>query len=111
MAFAEKGAHAAANGTTPVDIVASPISAHTYVVRNVLVHNRDTIAHGVIVQLVDSVGPVTRRLALLQIDPNATLGYEYVTVLDAATKKLQVVLTEAIATAQPDCFSAFGDVS
>ena len=111
MAFAEKGAHAAANGTTPVDIVASPITAHTYVVRNVVVHNRDTIAHGVIVQLVDSVGAVTRRLAFLQLDPNATLGYEYMTVLDATTKKIQVVLAEAIVTTQPDVFAAYGDVS
>ena len=79
--------------------------------RNVLAHNRDTIAHGVIVQLVDSVGPVTRRLAKLQLDPDATLGFEYVTVLDATTKKIQVVLVEAIATTQPDLFAAYGAVS
>lgn len=111
MAFAEKNAHTVANGVTAVDVVAAPISAHTYVVRNVIVNNRDTVAHVVIVQLVDSVGPTTTRLLRQSIDPDATLVFESIVVLDATTKKLQVVLGEAMTTTQPDINAAYGDVS
>lgn len=111
MTFAEKNGHGVTNGTTAVDALAAPASAHTYVLRNVLVHNRDTVAATVIVQLVDSVGPATRRLFKVTIDPDATIVLEAIVVLDATTKKVQIVLAGAITTNQLDFTVAYGDVS
>lgn len=111
MAFAEKNAHGVTNGTTAVDVVGPPASAHTFVVRNIVVHNRDTVAATVILQLVDSTGPTTTRLHKQTLDPDATLLFEAIVVLDATTKKVQVVLAGAITTNQLDFTAAYGDVS
>lgn len=111
MTFAEKNAHGATNSTTAVDVVATPASGRTFVVRNVIVHNRDTVAAVVILQLVDSAGPNTRRLIKQSLDPDATLIFEGIVVLDATTRKVQVVLGAAITTNQLDFTAAYGDVS
>lgn len=111
MAFAEKPAYGVTNSTTAVDVVGPPASAHTLVVRNIIVHNRDTAAATVILQFVDSTGPTTTRLHKQVLDPDATLLFEAVTVLDATTKKLQIVLAAAITTNQLDFMAAYGDVS
>lgn len=111
MTFAEKGAHGVTNNTTAVDLVPAPAAAHTFVVRNMVVTNRDTAAATVILQLVDSTGPATRRLHKQTLEPDATLLFEAIVVLDSTTKKIQVVLTAAVATTQLDFTAAYGDVS
>ena len=111
MTFAEKNAHGVTNSTTAVDVVGPPGSAHTFVVRNIIVQNRDTVAATVILQLVDSTGPTTTRLHKQTLDPDATLAYEVVVVLDGTTKKLQIVLAGAVTTTQLDFTAAYGDVS
>ena len=111
MTFAEKNAHGVTNGTTEVDVVGPPGSAHTFVVRNIVVHNRDTVQATVILQLVDSAGGTTTRLHKQTLDPDATLLFEAIVVLDATTKKIQVVLAGAITTNQLDVTAAYGDVS
>lgn len=111
MSFAEKNSHGTANSTTAVDVVAAPASGHTRVIRNVVVHNRDTVSATVILQLVDSAGPYTRRLVKQAVSADANLVFSEIIVLDATTKKLQLVLGGAITTTQPDFVAAYGDVS
>lgn len=111
MTFAEKNAHGVTNSTTAVDLVPAPIASHTTVVRNMIVHNRDTAAATVVLQLVDSTGPTTTRLHKQTLDPDATLLFEGIVVLDSTTKKVQVVLSAAVATTQLDFTAAYGDVS
>jgi hypothetical protein len=111
MSFTEKNAHGTANSTTAVDVVAAPASGHVHVVRNVHVHNRDTVAAIVILQLVDSAGPYTRRLTRQSVNADADLTFDKIVVLDSTTKKLQLVLNAAITTTQPDFVTAYGDVA
>ena len=109
MPFAEKGADGQTNGTTAVDAIAAPASAATHVMRNLVVNNRDTVAHIVIVQKV-SVGG-TRRIVKQSLDPDATLNVEITVNCDATTSKVQVVLGEAIVTTQPDWVANYGLVT
>ena len=111
MAFQEKGAHGVGNGTTAVDVVPAPASAHTFVVRNVVVANKDTAAITVTLNLFDSAGPSTRRLVKQTLAVDQTLLFESLVVLDATTKKIQMVMSGAPATTQPDFNAAYGDVS
>lgn len=111
MTFAEKNVHGVTNSITAVDVVPSPPAAHTYVVRNVIVQNRDTVAATVILQLVDSGTGTTTRLHKQTIDPDATLLFEGIVVLDSSNKKVQIVLGVAVATTQLDWTAAYGDVS
>jgi hypothetical protein len=111
MTFAEKNLHGVTNNTTAVDALPSPASAHTSVLRNIIVQNRDTVAATVILQLVDSAGATTTRLHKQTLDPDATLLFEGIVVLDATTKKVQIVLAGAITTTQLDYTVAYGDVS
>ncbi len=111
MTFAEKNAHGVTNSMTAVDALAAPGSAHTFVMRNLIVNNRDTVAATVILQLVDSTGPTTTRLHKQTLDPDVTLLFEGIVVLDATTKKVQIVLAGAITTTQLDFTVAYGDVS
>ena len=111
MTFAEKNAHGVTNNTTPVDVVGPPASAHTIIERNIIVQNRDTVAATVILQLVDSAGSTTTRLHKQTLDPDATLLFEAIVVLDATTKKVQIALGGAVATTQLDFTCAYGDVS
>lgn len=104
MAFAEKGADGVTNGTTAVDVIAAPASGETRIGRNVIVNNRDNVAHNVIVQYVSAGG--TRRLAKRLVEIDGSLVVDLPIVLDATTKKVQVVLGEA-ATTQLDFVAAF----
>lgn len=110
MTFAEKNLHGVTNGTTAADAVPAPAAAHTSVIRNIIIHNRDTAAATVVLQLVDSAGATTTRLHKQTLDPDATLLFEGIVVLDATTKKVQIVLTAAPATTQLDYNVAYGDV-
>lgn len=109
MALAETGNEGALNSTTAVDVVPSPASAHTLTVRKITVHNRDTVAATVIVQKVK--GANTYRLAKVTLDPDATLDYECIIVLDATDEKVQCVLAAVITTNQPHFDAAYADRS
>jgi len=109
MAFAEKSADGVFNGSTAVDIVPVPASAHTHVVRNVTVHNADTVA--ATVTLYYNNNGTLRKIAKLALDPDATLAYEVIQVLDATTKKIQGVLGGAHTTTAPSFVASYGDVS
>lgn len=109
MPFAEKGADGQTNGTTAVDAIPAPASSTTHVMRNVVVHNRDTIVHTVIVQKVSAGG--TRRMVNQSIDPGGMLNVEVTVNCDATTSKVQVVLGEAIVTTQPDWVANYGQVT
>lgn len=109
MAFAEKSADGVFNGTTAVDIVPVPASAHTLVVRNITVHNADTVA--ATVTLYYNNNSTLRKLAKIPLDPDATFVYEVVQALDATTKKIQGVLGGAHTTTAPSFVATYGDVS
>jgi Ni2+-binding GTPase involved in maturation of urease and hydrogenase len=109
MALAEIGNEGALNSTTAVDVVPSPGSGHTFIVRKVTVHNRDTVAASAIIQKVK--GANTYRLAKVTLDPDATLDYECVIVLDATDEKVQAVLAGAVTTNQPHYDAAYADRS
>lgn len=109
MAFAEKSSDGVFNGVTVVDIVPVPASAHTHVVRNVIVHNPDTVQ--ATVTLYYNNNGTLRKLVKQALDPDATLNYEIVTVLDATTKKIQGVLSGAHTTTAPSFVASYGDVS
>lgn len=104
MAFAEKSNDGQTNSTTAVDVIAAPASGETRIGRNVIVNNRDNIAHNVIVQFVSSGG--TRRIAKQVVEVDASLVVDLPVVMDATTKKVQVVLGEA-ATTQLDFVTAY----
>jgi hypothetical protein len=109
MAFAEKSADGVFNGTTAVDIVPVPASAHTLVVRSVSVHNADTVA--ATVTLYYNNNGTLRKLVKQALDPDATLVYEVIQALDATTKKIQGVLAGAHTSTAPTFVATYGDVS
>lgn len=109
MAFAEKSSDGVFNGTTPVDIVASPGSAHTFVVRSVTVHNADTVAAVVTLSYYNSAA--LRKLTKVTLDPDATFIYEVVQALDGTAKKIQGVLGAAHTTTAPSFVATYADVS
>lgn len=107
--FATHGLHGVGNGTTPVDVVPAPGSSHTFDVRNIIVCNKDTLPIVVTLQVVDSVGPVTRRLTKQTLDVDGTLEFDAIVSLDTTTKKIQMVMAGAPATTQPDWYTSYGD--
>ena len=106
MAFQEKGNDTVSNGTTPVDVVPTPASAETHVVRNVVVFNADTVLHNVTVQVLS--GANTRRVTRQVLNAGDTLNCEVVVNCDAVTKKVQVVLGEAHASVACEITAAYG---
>ena len=109
MTFAEKSVDGVLNGTTVVDIVPVPASLHTSVVRNVTVHNPDTVACTVTLYLNNNA--TLRKLVKQTLAPDQSLVYEVIQVLDATTKKIQAVLGAAHTTTAPSFVANFGDVS
>lgn len=109
MPFAEKSNDGAFNGTTAVDVVPVPASAHTLVVRSITVHNTDTVAATVTLNYNNN--GTLRRLHKQVLEPDATLVYEVIQVLDATTKKIQGVLAGAHTTNAPVFVATYGDVS
>ncbi len=83
MAFAEKSSDGVFNGTTPVDIVPAPGSAHTFVVRSVTVHNADTV--NAVITLSYYSGGSLRKLTKTTLVPDATMIYEVVQALDGTS--------------------------
>lgn len=109
MTFAEKPNDGVFNGTTQVDLVPAPSSAHTFVMRNLLLHNADTVAATFIVSYNNN--GTLRRMYKLTLDPDASAAIEVVGVLDAVTKKIQGALVAAHTTTAPTFVAAYGDVS
>jgi hypothetical protein len=109
MTFAEKSADGVFNGSTAVDIVPVPASSHTLVVRNITAHNADTVACTVTLYYNDN--GTLRKLVKQALDPDATLIYEVIQVLDATTKKIQGVLAGAHTSTAPSFVASYGDVS
>lgn len=109
MALAESGNDGALNGTTPVDVVPAPGSAHTIIARSIVICNKDTAAVTVTLNLIS--GANTRRLIKQTLDVDATLVFESIVNLDATTKKIQAVLSGAPATTNPDFAAAYADRS
>lgn len=109
MPFAEKGNDNVFNGTTAVDIVPVPASAHTFVARAILLHNADTVPATFIISLNNN--GTLRRMFKLTLDPDTTTTIEVVGVLDATTKKIQGALAAAHTTTAPTFVVAYGDVT
>jgi len=109
MALAESGYDGALNGTTAVDVVPAPASAHTLIVRSIIICNRDTAAVTLTLNLIN--GANTRRLTKQTLDADATFVFESIVNLDSTTKKIQAVLAGAPATTNPDFVAAYADRS
>ena len=109
MAFAEKANDGVFTGATAVDLVPVPISAHTFVMRNLVLHNADTVAATFIISYNNN--GTLRRMYKITLDPDATATLEVVAVLDATTKKVQGALAAAHTTTAPTFVAAYGDVS
>lgn len=107
--FATHNLHGVGNGSTPVDVVSSPGSGHTFDVRNIVVCNKDTAQIVVTLNLIDSAGSTTTRLTKVTLDVDASLEYDSIVSLDTTTKKIQMVMSGAPATTQPDWSANYGD--
>lgn len=109
MTFAEKSVDGVFSGSTTIDIVPVPVAAHTSVVRNVTIHNPDTVA--VTVTLYYNNNGTLRKLVKQSLSPDQSLIFEVIQVLDATTKKIQGVLGGAHTTTPPSFVASYGDVS
>jgi hypothetical protein len=109
MTFAEKNATGVFTGSTAVDVVPVPASAHTSVIRNVSVFNADTVAHTFTLIFNDNAS--LRNLPPFVLDAGAGADYDTVQVLDATTKKLQAKIEGAHTTTAPTFVANWGDVS
>lgn len=98
------------NGTTPVTVVAAPASGSTRSVRFVNVHNRDTASITITFQLLN--GSDVRILEVMTLAAGAWwrfgTGGELL-FLDTTGKSLQIKMSGAPATTQPDWMSTWGD--
>jgi hypothetical protein len=109
MTFAEKSVDGVFTGTTAVDLVPVPASAHTSVVRKVGIFNADTVSHDF--TLYYNNNATLRTLAVfVSVPPNGSVFYEVIEVLDATTKKLQGKIDATATTTAPSFVCSFGDV-
>ncbi len=109
MAFIEKGNDGVFNGTTPVDVAPAPAAATRRIVRNVVVHNPDTVA-AVVTLRIDNAG-AKRNLPKVTLQPGESAVYADVIVLDTTGKKVEGVLDAAHTTTAPSFVAAYADVT
>lgn len=92
------------NGTTAVTLVAAPTTGQR-VVRDICIHNRDTVSHTVTIIYLSGVNQRYRIREPLVAGASFTFGEKgEVIVLDATTKSLQFKL-DAAHTTMPCDFS------
>lgn len=107
MAFTPGNSNGVLNGTTQVDCVAAPAAATQRMVRRVRVFNRDTVAQTITLLL--DVSGTDRTLDKQTVQPDTMCEFELDEVLDATTKKLQLVMGAAATTTNPDFSASWAD--
>lgn len=108
MAFTEAGNEGALNGTTAVDVVPAPASGR-HLVRNLSVYNIDSAVVTVTVR--KNKGGTLSLLQKETLQVGDTLVYDKLIVLDATDEKVQVVMSGAAATTNPDFDAAYAVVT
>lgn len=109
MPFLEGSQDGVLNDTTPVTVVSSPGASVRRVVRTITVQNKDTAPIGLILRFVNGIDE--RQLGHWNLDPDDSLLYNEVHVLDTTGKSIDAYLDGAVATNQPEWTSSFGDSS
>jgi len=109
MGFTEGANDGTFNSTTDVTIVSAPGASTRRVIKSITVQNKDTAAVTVIL-LYDNNG-TQRQIGKWTLDPDDTLIYNDVLVLDATTKTIKGKLTGAVAANQPEFTATYGDAS
>lgn len=109
MAFLEIGNEGALNGTTEVDVIASPSSGARRLTKSVHFSNRDTVSHTIV--LFKSKAATQYELARETLAPGEYWTFDRVTVLDSTDEKLQAKTLAATVTTAPSFDSAYADVS
>lgn len=107
--FIMVGSEGALNSTTPVTIVAAPSAGNRRDVRNVGITNKDTAP--ITVTISKNKASTLRRLVKETLNPDETLIFDKVVVLDATDESIEAVLSAAVASTQPDYDVAFGEVT
>lgn len=106
MSFTEIGQEGALNGTTPVTIVSVPSSGQRKLVNKINIHNRDTAS--VTVTVSKNKNATLRRLIRVTLEPDDTLIYDSIIVLDATDESVEAVLSGAPSTSNPDYDTSAG---
>lgn len=107
MAFAYGNSNGVMNGTAQVDIVASPAAATQRGIRNILFHNRDTVAHTITLKYHD--GGSLRTIDSQSITPGASWLFGAFLVLDTTSKKIVAVMAASHTTTAPDFVANWSD--
>lgn len=107
MSFTPGNSNGTLNGTTQVDIVASPAASTQRVVRNVTFHNRDTVAQEITLKYSDNA--TLRTLDKQTVQPGESWVYSVAQVLDDTDDKLVAVQTAAVTTTAPDFTASWAD--
>jgi hypothetical protein len=98
------------NGTTAIDVVASPGASVFRSVRCITINNTDTAPATVSIDLNVSGTLYTLFKQTLAVDQTMVFGDgNFFCVLDLTTKKIQVVLAGAVTTNQLAVIASWGD--
>jgi len=97
--FLQGAAYGDLNGTTPVTAVAAPASGRTRLVKNLVVYNKDTAS--VTVTFQRNVSGTTYVFRKETIASGASFVFPDIVVLVGTTQSLEIVMSAAAATTNP----------
>ena len=109
MAFIEIGSDGTLNGINDVTLVAAPAADTRRLIKTIIIHNRDTVAQTITLKYVNTANE--RFLGKWILNPDETLYFTDVLVLDTVNKSIEAVMDDAATATQPDYVCAFGDAS
>ena len=107
MPFMEIGSDGTLNGTTDVALVAAPAASTRRLIKTIIIHNRDTIAQTITLKYVN--GANERTIGKYKLNPDESIFYNDVLVLDSTSKSIEAVMGAAATTTNPDYVCAYGD--
>lgn len=109
MAFTPGAQDGQLNDTTAVDIVDAPASSVQRMVRNLIIHNADTVSVDLTVRYYH--GGTTRTIYQITLAADDTLELNLAMILDDTDKKIQALLGGAVTTNQPNFVASYADNS
>lgn len=109
MPFLEYGNEGVLNGTTDVDVVATPAASTRRLVRNVSFANRDSVAQTVV--LYKAKGATQYELGRKTLATSEWWTFDKLVVLDATDEKLQAKMLAGHTTTAPCFDAAYADAS
>jgi hypothetical protein len=107
MAFMEGASDGTLNGTTDVTLVSAPAASTRRLVKTIIIHNRDTIAQTITLKYVN--GGNERFIGKYTLNPDESIFYDDVLVLDTTSKSIEAVMAAVATTTDPDYVCTYGD--